>query len=206
MSSGYAGTEQPSSPGNDYAAYRFLAQQILNQAATSLPVEVMAVSNAGTVSTIGTVDVRPLVNQIDGDGNPTQHGIIHNVPYSRIQGGANAIIIDPVVGDIGTAVFASHDISTVKITKAQANPGSRRRQDWADAIYQFNIFGGVPTAYVQFAAAALNLVHPTAINLTVGGHTLMISATGIYLDGILWATHNHSGVQTGGGVTGPVAT
>ena len=29
--------------------------------------------------------------------------VIHNVPYMRIQGGANGIILDPAIGDIGIA-------------------------------------------------------------------------------------------------------
>lgn len=45
-----------------------------------------------------------------------------------------------------------------------------------------------------------------SITLTSGGHTLLINSEGITLDGILFATHDHSGVQSGIGFTGPVAT
>jgi len=55
------------------------------------------------------VSVQPLVNQVDGQGNPTQHGIINGVPVFRLQGGANAIIADPVAGDIGLLATASRD-------------------------------------------------------------------------------------------------
>jgi hypothetical protein len=45
------------------------------------------------------------------------------VPYFRVQGGADAIIIDPKVGDLGIAVFCSRDITGVKRSKEAS--GSR---------------------------------------------------------------------------------
>ena len=45
----------------------------------------------------------------------------------------------------------------------------------------------------------------TSIVLTAGGHKITIDGGGIHLDQILWITHDHSGVQTGTGVTGPVS-
>ena len=89
---------------------------------TSLPVRVESVTNDGGVSPIGRVSIRPLVQQVDGEGNATDHGIINNVPYFRIQGGANAVIMDPEVGDIGMALFADRDISAVKASGQSSPP------------------------------------------------------------------------------------
>ncbi len=128
-------------------------------------VEVMAVTNDGGVSPVGLVDIMPLVNQVDGDGNAVPHVTIHGCPYSRIQGGTNAVILDPQIGDTGIAVFASRDISSVIATRAQANPGSERRFDWADGMYIGGALNGVPTQYVQFSEAGVAIVSPTAIKL-----------------------------------------
>ena len=44
-----------------------------------------------------------------------------------------------------------------------------------------------------------------SISFTASGHTLVINSSGVTIDGVLFAPHYHSGVQTGGGDTGPVA-
>lgn len=42
------------------------------------------------------------------------------------------------------------------------------------------------------------------IELSAGGHTLVIDSSGITLDGLIFLEHTHTGVTTGTGVTGPV--
>ena len=143
----------------------FVIQQLLNRLQTATLVQIVSVTNNGGVSPVGLVDVLPLVNQVDSNGAATPHGVIHNVPYMRMQGGANAIILDPVAGDIGIACFASRDISKVKNTKAQGNPGSFRKYDWGDALYVGGMLNAAPTQYVQFSPAGIKLHSPTAIIL-----------------------------------------
>lgn len=130
-----------------------------------MPVQIVSCTNDGGLSPFGFVDVLPLVNQIDGNGNPTPHTTIHNFPYVRIQGGANAIILDPQAGDIGIALFASRDISKVKNTQAQANPGSLRQYDFSDGMYIGGILNGVPQQYIQFSPSGISIVSPTEITL-----------------------------------------
>lgn len=117
-------TFQQNAVWSEYNRIYFAISQAIAKVQTATLVQIMAVTNAGEVDPVGFVDIMPLVNQVDGNGNPTPHVTIYNIPYLRIQGGTNAIIIDPQVGDIGIAVFTSRDISKVKSTKAQANPGS----------------------------------------------------------------------------------
>jgi hypothetical protein len=117
------------------------------------------------------------------------------VPYFRIQGGQNAIIVDTQVGDIGMAAFASRDISAVVANKTAANPGSFRRFDWADALYLGGFLGAAPTQYVQFTGSTLNIVATGTVN---------VNAPSVKINGKEFIAHTHSGVQTGGGVSGPV--
>jgi hypothetical protein len=42
------------------------------------------------------------------------------------------------------------------------------------------------------------------ISMTAGGHTIVISSSGVVIDGRVFLLHDHSGVTTGTGVTGPV--
>jgi hypothetical protein len=161
------------------------------------------------------VDVQPLVNQIDGSNPPnaTPHTIIYGVAYLRMQGGSNAIIMDPEPGDIGLAVFASRDISKVKSTQGQANPGSLRAFDFADGMYVGGMLNAAPTQYVQFAPTGITIVSPTAITLqapvinikgslsiTEGNATLSgtLTATGdIKSNTISLQTHTHTSEAIG---------
>jgi len=73
--------------------------------------------------------------------------------------------LDPKVGDIGIALFADRDISTVTATKKQATPGSRRKFDMADGLYIGGVLNGVPVQWIEFSEAGINITSPTAISL-----------------------------------------
>lgn len=203
------GQQSPEDTTSDFNKHSFLIRQILGTVRTATLVQVVATTNAGDVSPVGTVDVLPLVNLLDGLGNSSPHGTVYGLPVWRLQGGKNAIICDPVVGDIGVAVFSDRDISSVKANKGQANPGSFRRFDFADGIYFGGVLGVAPTQYVQFNDAGITIADKN-------GNSIVMSASGIAITGNITSTgtlqnngksvgstHEHSGVQTGGGNSGP---
>ena len=185
-------------------------------------VQVVAVTNSGGLSPVGFVDVQPLVSQVDGIGQSTPHGILSHLPYFRIQGGKNAVIIDPEVGDIGIVVFADHDISAVKNARGQANPGSGRRFDMADGMYFGGSLNAAPTQYVQFTPSGINVVSPTAVTIKAPSITLdgpvtatstinaatsvtapqVTGTTNVTFGGKSGIGHVHGGVQPGSGNTG----
>lgn len=163
---GYLGTADATDNGSDYNANTFLVWSILARVRTMQVCKVMSVTNNGGISPVGFVTLQPLVNQLDGYDNAVPHGEIFNVPYFRLQGGANAIIIDPQVGDIGWTGFADRDISSVKATKAQANPGSKRMFSMADAFYFGGMLNGTPSQYIAFSTSGIAVTSPTQITLT----------------------------------------
>lgn len=163
---GYGGQARAAEGGDEYGAMMFVIQQALARISTATVVRVVAVTNAGGLAPVGFVDVQPLVNQLDGSGNAVPHGVLHHLPYFRLQGGADAVILDPKVGDLGIAVFASRDISAVKASKAQANPGSWRSHDMADGLYVGGLLNGTPVQYVQFTAGGINVVSPSKVTVT----------------------------------------
>jgi hypothetical protein len=218
----------PSDTFGKYAQIRFAVMQALELMQTALPVEVKSCTNSGADSPVGFVSVLPLVNQFDAQGNQTQHGIINNIPYMRVQGGANAVIMDPEPGDIGICVFASRDISSVKANRAQSNPGSFRTYDFSDGMYLGGILNGAPSQFVQFSSAGIAITSPTAIvlnapDIQLTAPTVEINATtsvtvttpiltvngamnvtgDIMGESVNLKTHTHSGVTTGSGDTGP---
>ena len=208
---GYLGSRTVHSDASEFNQVAFVARQIMNKMATTTLVQVVAVTNSGGLSPVGFVDVHPMVNQIDGRGNPTPHGTIRHLPYLRLQGGTDAIIMDPKVGDIGMASFASHDISGVKNTRKQANPGSRRRFDWSDGLYHGGMLNGSPTQFVQFNADGVTIRTPGKLvldavniqldqdgNLAVTGEIVRgVGGT----DQVSLGTHRHG---TGAAATGTV--
>ena len=191
---------------------QFIINSALSGVRTAIPVLVKAVSNNGSLSPIGTVAVQPMVSMLDNSGNAWPHGIIYNVPYMRIQGGANGVIIDPVVGDIGIATVCDRDISTVQNTGKVGAPASLRKNDMSDIVYLMTIIGAAPTQYIQFNSAGITITSPTTVTinatdikingkLTVTGD---VATTGALTNNSknVGSTHTHSGVTTGSGTTG----
>lgn len=141
---------------NSYNEMLFVIRQRMAELQTALPVKVIAVKpNDGHT---GFVDVQPLVQQISADSTVVDHGIIYNVPYFRLQGGINGIIIDPAVGDIGLCDFCSRDISAVKNSKQIAPPASRRIHSFSDAIYIGGLLNAAPTRFIEFNNNGINVV------------------------------------------------
>lgn len=150
-----------------YNQLEFLIDQKLLKMQTATLVKVISCTNSGGRSSIGTVAVQPLVNQVDAGGNAQPHATISNVPYFRMQSaGGNGIILDPAPGDIGFCLFASRDLSKVISTQDQANPGSDRYYSYSDAMYiGLGLSKLAPTQYIQFSAEGITIVSPTAITL-----------------------------------------
>lgn len=156
----YYGQTDPTTGQGEWNKQRFLIQQQMANLNTSMPVKVLSVTGVG-VSPVGFVSLQILVDQVTGNDVTIPHGEIANVPYVRIQGGSNAIIIDPQVGDIGMALFCSRDISAVKNTRQAAPPGSRRMYSFSDCAYLGGILNGAPTQYIQFTEGGI-LIHSTS--------------------------------------------
>lgn len=167
-----SGQLNPWSTWGDYNNIAFAIQQALNKLQTATLVRIEACTNDGDLSPFGFVDVTPLVNQIDGSTPPnsTPHITIFGLPYLRLQGGASGIIIDPQPGDIGVALFASRDISKVKSTQAQANPGSLRSYDFADGMYLGGMLNAAPSQYIQFNSDGITILSPE--NIILSGVTI----------------------------------
>jgi hypothetical protein len=174
------GQQDPSDSASDHNVLLFTIKQTLARTRTMTLVKIKAVTNTGALAAVGFVDVQPIVKQLDGQSNSTPHGTIFNVPYTRIQGGKNAVIIDPEVDDIGWMAVADRDISAVKDAKAEANPGSMRKFDLADGVYLGGILNAQPEQYVRFHSGGIEFVDKNANNMTFGPDG--ISINGVIFD------------------------
>lgn len=218
------GNQTPGDVASNFAAQKFLILQLISQVSTITLARVVSCTNDGGIVPTGTLTVQPLVNMLAGDGTAFQHGQLFNVPYSRIQGGANAVIIDPQPGDIGIIGFCERDISAVKKSHDIANPGSLRQYSKSDGVWLATLWTGEePAQYVVMNAAGVHIVSPAQITLqaptinlqgevvqtagdvsmaqdltvagTITGDTDVIAGT------ISGKTHTHGGVTAGGANT-----
>ncbi len=174
-----------------------MVQQAISALGTNVLVKVSAV-HAGD----GIVDVTPMVHQQTSDGTAVPHGTIYGVPYLRIQGGACAVIVDPVAGDIGYIIIVA--------TQAPALPGSFRQHSMADCVYVGGFLNASPAHYVQITTDGVRIVTTGKVtiqasemdvncNLNVTG---TIKATGdVQAGSVSLESHVHGGVQSGSGKT-----
>ena len=184
----------------------FLCAQLISVLETNKLVQVVAVHPGdGSPPAAGTVDVLPLVMQVDGGGNTTPHETVTGLPYFRLQGGNGAVIADPAVDEIGWVAVCDRDTSNVRSTLKASPPGSGREFSLADGIYLGGCLNGVPSQYVWFKPSGVKIVDnlgnifetgPDGIDVTlVAGGDLRVNGTG-------FLTHVHV-VTTAPGVTAP---
>lgn len=150
---------------NQASRIAFTLRRFMDSVRIATIVRVLAVTNDGSVSPVGSVDVQPLVQQTDGEGNVIALPPVYGVPYIRVQGGTNAVIIDPQVGDLGIALFGDRDLSTVVSTKDMGPPGSARRNSLADALYIGGLLNVTPVQFVQFTDSGITVKSPTLVTI-----------------------------------------
>jgi len=167
----------PGDAGSELGRIQFMMRAVLSGLRTAIPVRVMAVTNSGGVSPIGMVDVLPLVSAMDANRSVMPHKTVYGVPYGRIQGGANAVILDPQVGDIGIATVCDRDITGVKATGGVSAPSTTRKHDMSDMVYLMSIIGAAPTQFIEFNAGGITVTSPNAVTVNAASATVNAPTT-----------------------------
>ena len=164
--SGY-GQQTPGDSNSLHNAIVFIIRQKIAELDTAKLVQVAAVHGGG-VEPSGTVDVIPLVSQVDGNGNAMPHGTVYGLPWSRTQGGDSAVICDPQVDDIGYVVACDRDISNVKSSLKASTPGSYRKFNVSDGIYAGGCLCVAPKQYLIFTSTGVRLVDRYGNSFSMG--------------------------------------
>jgi hypothetical protein len=146
---GFAGPPE----GDELNNQLFIAQQQIARLRTVQLVKVLAVYPGDNSKKPTTIDAQVMVDQVDSQGNRTAHDTIYGMTAGRWHNGKNALLVDPVVGDVGIIHTADRDTSTVIANGgAQSAPGSGRRHDFSDATYVATLFTPPPTNYTDLRA------------------------------------------------------
>ncbi len=205
-----------------------LIRSMLLGVRTAIPCEVLAVyPGAGTPPSIGTVDLQPLVQTVLADGTLQNIKPVYGAPFSRIESGATAVVVDPSVGDIGWAIAGDRDISKVIASGGQiSGPGSARKHNISDLTYLFSIISAAEiTQYLLMNSNGITMLSPNTITIQ-GGQINLIGPVAqtdgnVTIQSMLTAeiiaassdvtvpngsvnSHFHGGVSTGTHSTGPM--
>ena len=190
------GKKTPYSDKTPTNAIGFAISQALSKISTAVPVTVQAVYKGETT---GYVDALPLVGSVSGKGEYISPVTLYHLPYCRIQGGKAALIIDPVPGDKGLAVFTDSDASNVTAqTSEPQQPASYRKFSQSDGFYIGGFLNQKPITYIE-----LRQDNTTVINSTGGvqiNGTVTVKGD-VIADGISLKNHVHTGDS--GGTTSP---
>ena len=178
---------------SDLNRLEFLIKVLQRDMSTAIPVIITA-TQAGDTNAAGYVDARPLVAQVDAWGNALPMATLHHLPYFRLQAGRAGIVLDPVPGDIGLAVFAQSDCSTLRQgQKETAQPGSWRKFDQADGFYIGGFINTQIDTYVRLAQdGSITITAPG--NVTIDAPTVTYSGD-IICGGFSYLGHTHTGVH-----------
>jgi hypothetical protein len=178
------GMENINSFSSDYNALAFIIQQAIRQQVnTAIICKVVGVS-------AGYVDVLPLVTQIDGFGEAVQPTTLYKLPYMRYHGGICAVKLDPVVGDIGLAVFAQKDCSSVtQGTTEPQKPASFRENTMGNGFYIGGFLNQEPSCYVELKQSGEVVINAPA-GLTINNN---VTVNGdVVASGISLVNHTHT--------------
>ena len=171
---GYFGPPQ----GEELNNSQFMIDQATARVNVMHPVKVIAVYPGNNANVPTTVDVQPMIDQVDPQGNRTPHGTIYGVPAARMHAGGNALLLDPVIGDVGMMHVADRDASSLFANGgAQSPPGSSRRHDMADGFYHGGLYTAKPTNFVDLRGGNMALTTQGNITHTAQGD-ITLSAQG----------------------------
>ena len=148
----YVGQYGPSDTVGLFPVISFVIKQFLAHSRTNVPVKVIAVHGGG-VGPPPTVDVQPLIQQMNGIGKTLSHGTIYGIPVRRNQGAKNAVINDPQIGDVGIMRVCDRDIQ-----KFKRNAGAE-----SDPIRS----GGTTSAMASTTAGSSSLRRQTNTSISV---------------------------------------
>lgn len=112
------------------------------------------------------------------------------------------------VGDAGFAVSASAYLGTVSGMGSGSSAATALQPNLSALVWVPISNAGWDSVdqdvvLMDAAGASIVTISPTGITLAFGGKSVVINASGITIDGILFDTHTHSGVTTGSGDSGP---
>lgn len=184
---------------NEPESLKFTFERLLSGA---FFIELVKVQNVRGSAPNLVVDAIPLVTRTDQSGAMIQNSTIFNIPVFRLQRGSSAIIMNPVVGDIGMIAICDRDTTLVRTNRKESVPASGRKHSKSDALYLGGFLNSQPTEYVEFTSSGINIKSPGTVN--INGLKILPDGRLQLVDGSIVDAHTHGGVSPGGSNTAPL--
>lgn len=180
------------SPLNQHA---FLHRQIQGEQRTHFAAEIVAVHNRNSMTKPCTVDIRPVLSDVDGLGQAQKPDVIYGVPVPRNQSGDSVIINDPNVGDRAHFSVFDRDHSSAQASDWKSgNPGSFRRSTLSDAVFHA-VFPREAQEVKQYVRMDENGVDIRQRD----GHTIAMTKDGVNINGAVFDKNGN--ITTPGNMT-----
>lgn len=144
------------------------------------------------------VDILPLVTRTTNTGDPIPNVTVYGVTAFRLQRGNSAVIMNPVVGDIGIAMYCDKDSDNARRDRISGAPNTTRCHSRIDALYLGGLLNQQPDQFIEFADSAINITSPNPVNVTCSKATI-IAPEGVTVDAPL--THFTGSVTADGNIT-----
>jgi hypothetical protein len=184
----------------------YMVRQIIGEMVnTSALVSVGGVEGGGTSNPAGHVSATPLVAQTDAKGNALPMSPIPRLRFFRYQAGKAAIVLDPVAGDQGVAVYFKQDSSGVQDgAKEAVVPGSFRNFDQSDGVVFSGVQNQAPTVWIELTQDEKVIIHaPQGVTIETdetaeitAGEKVSITAPAIELNGAITSNGQGGGAGT----------
>lgn len=140
---------------------------------TAIPVRVDAIERPGDGSGAGYLSATPLVKMRSASGEALEPVSIPKLRWFRLQHGTAALICDPKPGDVGLAVFAQQDVSTLTGGNEAVQPGSFRCYDMSDGFYLGGFWGQTPTTFVRVEETGdITITAPKTVTINTNVETI----------------------------------
>ncbi|EFZ4919651.1 oxidoreductase [Shigella boydii] len=185
----------PTDVNSEINAQDFMLRQFLGRHAFITLGRVVAVEE-------GFIEARPMVMGVAADGSPVEHEVIYNIPVWRLQGGGNAVIMPPHVGDIGfLAIWLGGVLNGDPVQFVVFDDNQIRIvSPWKVEISAPEGVINAPKSFtVNSPQIALNGDTAVSKGLNVTGQSRLSGGSNI--GGIDFGNHVHGGVESGGSTT-----
>lgn len=210
-------SRDPADDGTMLGVLKGVLGKFLNSVDDMLPAQVISFDRATNRAT-----VRPMIKMLTTDNQQLSRAQIASVPVLQIGGGGSLLAFNLVPGDLGWIKANDRDISLFLQTFRDNPPNTLRKHTFQDAVFIPHVMTGYSIAGEDAGNAVLQSnngavrvsIWPDRLKLSAGSLSVTIGPTsidffgpvnmpnGATIGGIPFATHKHTGVQTGGGVSG----
>ena len=165
--------------GSDLNVLDFLIRSVVcGMVNTAIPVRVDSITRPAQTRGAGYLSATPLVKMRSAAGEALEPVSIPRLRWFRLQHGTAAIICDPKPGDIGLAVFAQQDVSTLNGGNQPVQPGSFRHYDMSDGFYLGGFWGQVPTTYIRIEDSGdVTITAPNTVTINTAQATVNAEQT-----------------------------